>query len=537
MRESMAEADSGKLKVFVSYSRRDAGDFAEELVAGLALAGFAPFLDRHDIAAGEDWEARLGGLIEQADTVVYVVSPESVKSDRCGWEVDTALKKTKRVLPVLFRPVPESEIPEQLRRRQFVRFDTGPGITRPLAQLADALRQDLDWIREHTRIGEMAGRWDARGRPESLLLRGDDLAAAEIWADTRSSNAPAITDRMREFITASKEAEAATLARSNAAQRRIIRMQSLLTALLVAVIVGLIAWINQSTIRDEWRWFMVTRPYMRAQVRPNVLNATTEQALKPGDAFRECSKGDECPDMIVIPAGRFTMGSPLSEPGRYPNEGPQHQVTIAAALAVSRYEVTAANWNTCVAVGDCPPVSDGGFPGGQQPVINVSYDEAKHYAAWLTEMTGKTYRLLTEAEWEYAARAGTTSIYYWGDDVGTNNADCLHCGSQWDGKQPAPVGSFNPNKFGLYDMAGNVWQWTEDCYHTSYDNAPSDGAAWMTGGNCNSHMARGGAWDYSPVRLRSADRDGYASSTKVFYLGFRVARTLGPSQSQTRPAN
>src|ERR1700691_5385336 len=169
----MAAAGSAeKLKVFVSYSRRDSSEFASELVAGLELVVFAPFLDRHDIAAGEDWEARLGGLIRQADTVVFVVSPEAVKSERCAWEVNTALADSKRVLPIVAKAVPDSEIPEQLRRLQFIRFDTGPGITRPLGQLADALRQDLDWIREHTRIGEFAGRWDARGRPDSGLLRG-----------------------------------------------------------------------------------------------------------------------------------------------------------------------------------------------------------------------------------------------------------------------------------------------------------------------------------------------------------------------------
>lgn len=524
----MAEAgDSDKLKVFVSYSRRDASAFAEELVTGLELAGFAPFLDRHDIVAGEDWEARLNGLIEHADTVVYIVSPESVRSERCEWEVNTALEKTKRILPVLFAPVPEADIPEQLRRRQFVRFDTGQSVTRPLAQLAEALRQNLDWIREHTRIGELSARWNARGRAESLLLRGDDLSAAQVWAASRSPNAPAITDLMLAFIAASKEAEAAQFARSSAAQRRIIRMQSLLTVSLVVVIIGLIAWINQSYIHEQWRWFMVTRPYKATDVQPKVLSAAAEHALKPGDAFSECAKDQECPAMILIPPGQFTMGSPPDEPGRYPNESPQHRVAIATPFAVSKFQITVANWNTCVAVGPCQPVSDGGFPGDRQPVINVSYDEAKQYAAWLSLMTGKTYRLLTEAEWEYAARAGTTSVYYWGDQLGVDNANCLHCGSRWDGQQPAPVGSFRPNKFGLYDMAGNVWQWVEDCYHSTYDHAPIDGAAWMTGGNCASHMARGGAWDYSPARLRSADRDGYATSTKVFYLGFRVARTLG----------
>jgi hypothetical protein len=211
----MAETRSSeRLKVFISYSRRDSTDFAEEIVAGLELAGFASFLDRHDIAAGEDWEARLGSLIRQADTVVFVVSPEAVKSERCTWEVNKALAETKRLLPVIFKPVPDADIPHELQRRQFVRFDAGLGVNRPLAQLAAALRQDLDWIREHTRLGELAGRWESRGRPDWLLLRGDDLVNAQSWADNRKPEAPAITDSIRGFIAASRQAETADFARS-----------------------------------------------------------------------------------------------------------------------------------------------------------------------------------------------------------------------------------------------------------------------------------------------------------------------------------
>ena len=168
-------------------------------MAGLELAGFAPFLDRHDIAAGEVWEARLGGLIEQSDTVVFVVSPEAVKSDRCVWEVDRTTELSKRLLPIIFKPVPEHDIPEKLRRLQFVRFDSGPGFAR-LSELAAALRVDLQWIREHTRLGEMATRWDKRARPESLLLRGDDLDAAKGWMAARKAEAPEITDAQRAFI-------------------------------------------------------------------------------------------------------------------------------------------------------------------------------------------------------------------------------------------------------------------------------------------------------------------------------------------------
>src|SRR5262245_7591744 len=149
-----------KLKVFISYSRKDSAEFADELVAGLELVGFAPFLVRHDIAAGEDWEGRLGGLIAQSDTVVFVGSPGAVKSDRCVWEVDRTVELSKRLLPVIFKSVPEHDIPKKLSRLQFVRFDTGRGITRQIAELAEALRQELDWIREHTRRGQLDRPWD-----------------------------------------------------------------------------------------------------------------------------------------------------------------------------------------------------------------------------------------------------------------------------------------------------------------------------------------------------------------------------------------
>ena len=145
-----------KLKVFISYSRKDSAAFVDDLVVGLEDRGFAPILDRHDIEPGEPWEARLGGLIEQSDTVVFVVSPEAVKSERCDWEIDKTLALSKRLLPVIHKSVPDVEIPPKLSELQFVHFDTAPGVMRPLRELADALRVDLHWIREHTRLGEFA---------------------------------------------------------------------------------------------------------------------------------------------------------------------------------------------------------------------------------------------------------------------------------------------------------------------------------------------------------------------------------------------
>jgi formylglycine-generating enzyme required for sulfatase activity len=158
-------------------------------------------------------------------------------------------------------------------------------------------------------------------------------------------------------------------------------------------------------------------------------------------------------------------------------------------------------------------------------VTYVSWDDAQIYVVWLSRMTGKKYRLLTEAEWEYAARALTTTAYYWGDDVGRSNANCDGCGAEWGGRQTSPVGSFKPNAFGLYDMAGNVSQWVQDCYHDNYQEAPSDGSAW-TSGSCIFRVVRGGSWYNVPRFLRSANRDWDAAGYRSGSFGFRVGRSL-----------
>ncbi|MGA7879457.1 MAG: formylglycine-generating enzyme family protein [Terrimicrobiaceae bacterium] len=233
--------------------------------------------------------------------------------------------------------------------------------------------------------------------------------------------------------------------------------------------------------------------------------------------------------MVVVPAGQFVMGSSTSEKGRFRNEGPQHTVAIAKPFAVSKFEVTFDEWDACVAYGDCTPVvNDNGWGRGRRPVINVAWDDARRYAAWLSKMTGKPYRLLSDAEWEYAARAGSNKRYSWGDEIGKGNANCSDCGSEWDATQTAPVGSFAANQFGLHDMHGNVWEWVEDCLHRSYEGAPADGSAWVAGGECSLRVIRGGSWHYDPDGARSASRRGMSISP-FDDVGFRVGRTLSPS--------
>jgi formylglycine-generating enzyme required for sulfatase activity len=170
-----------------------------------------------------------------------------------------------------------------------------------------------------------------------------------------------------------------------------------------------------------------------------------------GGQFKDCANG--CPVMVVVPAGTFMMGAPESDADREDSEGPAHEVTIEKPFAVSTFAVTFAEWDACVAAAACPHVPDA-WGRGTMPVINVSYNDAKQYAAWLSQVTGKAYRLPTEAEWEYAARAGAKTRYSWGDDTGIGNTVCDGCGSRWDVQQTAPVGLFKPNAFGLYDVHG-----------------------------------------------------------------------------------
>ncbi|MGI9491196.1 MAG: formylglycine-generating enzyme family protein [Geminicoccaceae bacterium] len=253
---------------------------------------------------------------------------------------------------------------------------------------------------------------------------------------------------------------------------------------------------------------------------------------QPGDIFRDTLANGEacagCPEMVVLPPGTFTMGSPEDEAGRENDEGPQHRVTISAPFALGRYEVTLAEWDACVAAGGCNHLpEDEGWGRDNRPVINVNFEDIQQYVAWLSRTTGATYRLPSEAEWEYAARAGTMTRYYWGDEIGQNRANCIDCGSEWDNRQTAPVGSFQANAFGLYDMSGNVWETVKDDYHDSYEGAPTDGSAWLSDEEQSLRVYRGGAYDDWPELLRLAQRiNGHDSREK--YVGFRVARTLTP---------
>jgi formylglycine-generating enzyme required for sulfatase activity len=293
------------------------------------------------------------------------------------------------------------------------------------------------------------------------------------------------------------------------------------------------------------------------------------QTTQVGQIFRDCS---DCPEMVVAPAGTFLMGSSVAETkldldslprdvmnsvafsvrAKFESEHPQHSVTIARSFAMGRYFVTRGEFaafarDTGYSSSGCSLVSqryesraNAGWqaPGFEQtdrdPVVCVSWNTAQAYVAWLNSKVGAgaalangtPYRLPSEAEWEYAARAGTQTVRWWGDDTGLGNADCDGCGSQWDDKRPAPVGSFRPNPFGLFEMLGSAWEWNEDCWNKNYDGAPIDGSAWTNGKWCQMRAIRGGSFNSLPWILRPAMRGLFSSDSAVNAIGFRVVKAL-----------
>ncbi|MCP4384841.1 MAG: SUMF1/EgtB/PvdO family nonheme iron enzyme, partial [Hyphomicrobiales bacterium] len=281
------------------------------------------------------------------------------------------------------------------------------------------------------------------------------------------------------------------------------------------------------------------------QVSPTllaVLRATTQVAALPpdtpaptavepehpiGDTFRDCPS---CPEMTVVAGGSFAMGAGPDDPAAQTSEQPQRAVQIDRPFAVSRFEITFDDWETCALEGGCNghKPEDAGWSRGTRPVIYVSWDDAKVYVDWLRRKTGKAYRLLTEAEWEYAARAGTTTPFSTGASITTAQAVFDNSGVAGDrddylGKT-VEVGSYPPNPYGLHDMHGNVWEWVEDCWNDSHDGAPVDGSA--RGGDCTRRVVKGGAWYFEAEYLRAAARQSYPATSRLNVVGFRVARGL-----------
>jgi formylglycine-generating enzyme required for sulfatase activity/class 3 adenylate cyclase len=263
-----------------------------------------------------------------------------------------------------------------------------------------------------------------------------------------------------------------------------------------------------------------TAPIQQAQPQNRPAPSTApagRQAALPGPAATPALVTRE-PEMSMLRGGAFMMGS-----NEDISEKPVRQVTIKP-FAMSRYPISVREWNECAAAKACAFVATGN---DDAPVINVSWTDAKQYVAWLSDVTRKAYRLPTEAEWEYAARGGTQTRYWWGEELQPGMVNCKNCTNAATTEQPIKVGSFKPNPFGLYDMGGAVDQWVEDCWHKNYQGAPSDGSAWVEG-DCSSHVLRSGSWKNDARYVRSANRDNYDTNVRYPTHGFRIALSPSP---------
>jgi formylglycine-generating enzyme required for sulfatase activity len=375
------------------------------------------------------------------------------------------------------------------------------------------------WLKEDTRlltvldgIKRGARDWVANGKVTSYLAHAKEpLRAAERLLQ-HPSLAAFLEPTEKEYVASCRRAE-------RAADARVRRMLAAVGVLAFGVVAGLGGWWKQDFFREQYNWHVA--------MGPTVLTGKGEQdkATQPGSEFKDCAHG--CPMMVVVQPGEFMMGSPESEKDRYEREGPQHKVTILTPMAVGKTEVTFDEWGACVAAHACKDnTSDSKSDRGDRPVINVSWDDAQRYVAWLSRITGKDYRLLSEAEWEYAARAGGQGRFSFGDDEARLDQYAWYVNNSDDTTHQ--VGLRPPNAFGLHDMHGNVWEWVEDQWHQTYKGAPTDGKPWVRDGEPGLRVVRGGSFSDDPGDLRAAVRFKYGHDIQSDSIGFRLARKLTP---------
>lgn len=469
-------------RLFLSYHRRAKCDsaLAAYLREELAAADCDVFIDL-DMAVGTDWSQEIAGQIDACDCLIVLLSADTVESRMVMAEVRLAHHRRARDGRPVILPV---------------RVNYTGALGYELGAYLDPLHHEL---------------W--RGPADNARVRDRLLAAVRAAADVGKPNWPPPPER------------------KSAVGRNVI-----LGIGVVAAIAGAYA-LSQP-------WPEPSPETIKAGPEPTTPPAIPHQASYTArqtftDTLKDGRPCPFCPEMVVVPSGSFTMGSPLSEQGRDDDEGPQRPVTFAEPFAIARHEVTFAQWDTCVAGDGCSgyqPVDRWGR--GQQPVISVSWKDAQSFVKWLSQQTGESYRLPTEAEWEYAARAGTETPFWTGATISTAQAnyDGDHTygtgvteGSDRGGTVAADDPGFPENPYGLFHVHGNVWEWVQDCYVGNYDGAPANGHRAVEQNDCSMRVLRGGSWGNFPWLLRSADRGRRAPDDRDDdYTGFRVARLLRP---------
>jgi formylglycine-generating enzyme required for sulfatase activity len=455
---------------FLSYTRFDdrRGDISafrgalSDAVREVTGETFAIFQDVDDIEIGERWSHKLDEMLAEARFFIPILTPSYFKSAACRGELEKFLKAEERagrhdlILPIYYIRCPVLEEKE----------------LREADRLATVIHQRQRWEWRELR------HYSLRNRKVRLKIESLALEIAKARHTRRPRRAAAVTSSAEAMAPAALTGDRSTVLRRSTQ--------------------------HDLEVRDTL-------------ALPDSAVASPPETLPPGTVFRDID-APWCPELVVIPPGEFLMGSPEVDWEAKDVEKPQHRVRIAYPLAVGRYPITFEEYDHfCEQTRRQPPGAEV-WGRGRRPVINVSWNDARAYVEWLAAEAGQSYRLLTEAEWEYACRAGTTTRYLWGDDISEDKAN-------YGGGRTSEVGSYPASPFGLYDMHGNVWEWVEDRWHDTYKGAPEDGAAWLQG-NDSRRVLRGGSWVSRLEFLRSAYRYRHGIDVRVSVVGFRVARTF-----------
>jgi formylglycine-generating enzyme required for sulfatase activity len=529
---------------FISYAHLDDHAYGGRItrlrerlegMSGSAIGRkFRIFQDRNDIGWGQHFPSRLEEGLNEALFLIPILTPAYFNSDACRAELETFLEleshsgRNDRILPLYFLDAPvfdhrHTELAAKLRERQYrdwrqLVVDPLSSVKagRALHSLAKEIAVAIHRMQPHPLTPAPA---PAVVPPPPVVLglepRTQGFGSpgpAQVAEVSRSKLGPRVKPEDDNKNSRGESAE----------ERRVDGPMILARG------------------ADEIR----SRPNLDAkrraeeqrrgaqEYRQHRWNRQTEGDLRAGTPFKDLDE-PWCPEMVVIPAGSFLMGSPEDEEGRDSDEGPQHEVTFSRPFALGRYPVTFAEYDSfCDRTGRAKPDDHGAWGRGRRPVINVSWDDAEAYCKWLSEMTRQPYGLPTEAEWEYACRASTTTPFWTGATINTDQANYDGNSTYGSGEkgqyreQTTPVDTFPANLWGLHDMHGNVWEWCEDLWHDSYERAPSDGSAWLAGRWSDERVARGGSWNYPSEVLRSAFRGRCSTGNRNVNLGFRVARKL-----------
>jgi formylglycine-generating enzyme required for sulfatase activity len=538
-------------EIFISHKseRRKA---AEHLAQILRCYGYSVWFD-YGLIKGRDFGLQLDAKIREAKAVIVLWCARSVRSRWVAEEVDLGLSLGS-LAPVM---IEKCELPAGFRRIDAIDLSGWDGAPRThmLDKLWDTLefqtgrapQLDLKTVRAYEETWRRLGAPTLRAFPLEAPL---DVAEK----DRKLGQAPEIEAPVAPVAIVRKEETGGSHVWMLAAQewpaaresRDIARLRRFEVAFAGTYYAGEARVLREALEAANARLAKEARAVNTKDDRPRaegrihipgaIAHGAPEGRFLPGAGKTEWFRDfPGAPEMVVVPAGSYLMGSPDSEPERASIEGPRHEVTIAKPFAVGRFAVTFEEWDAALAAGGVQhKPADQGFGRGRQPVINVSWKDAKAYVAWLNgKVQGEPYRLLSEAEWEYACRAGTATPYWWGSSISPAQANYDGTADPYKGggargeyrQKLLPVESFQANPWGLYQVHGNVWEWCEDCWNVSYKGAPADGSAW-TSGNCASRLLRGGGWNFFPWNLRAAARVRLIAGDRCDFIGLRVARSL-----------